>query len=344
MAPEPSPPRRARLGAYSKRVSIPVALALVFALAASAYGAWRWSGIFKPERSPPRIVVSGNIEAHESVLSVTQVQAPIVFLPFDEGARVARGTVLARLDDRLYRRQVDIDRANLDVQAAQVSANRSTLDAASRSVESDRFDFAQKQLDFTRADTLAKHDAVSQQSRDLALTAKNQSAALLAHDRALVEVARNAVSLAMANVEAARAKLALDETTLSYTELRAPFDGVIAVRQAELGQLAGPGVAVFTLDELDHVWLRAYVNEPDIGRMRLGDSVDVSTDAYASKVYRGRVSFVSPQAEFTPKTVETHAQRVTLVYRIRIDIDNPTHELLPGMPADASIVARASGQ
>ncbi|HVW50319.1 MAG TPA: efflux RND transporter periplasmic adaptor subunit [Trinickia sp.] len=344
MAPEPSTPGRARLGAHSKRVSLPVALALVCALAASAYGAWRLSAIFQPASAPPRIVVSGNIEAHESVLSVTQVQAPIVFLPFDEGARVARGTVLARLDDRLYRRQVEIDRANLDVQAAQVNANRSTLDAASRSVESDRFDFAQKQLDFTRADTLAKHDAVSQQARDLALTAKNQSAALLAHDRALVEVARNAVSLAMANVEAARAKLALDETTLSYTELRAPFDGVIAVRQAELGQLAGPGVAVFTLDELDHVWLRAYVNEPDIGRIRLGDSVDVSTDAYASKVYRGRVSFISPQAEFTPKTVETHAQRVTLVYRIRIDIDNPTHELLPGMPADASIAARASGQ
>jgi HlyD family secretion protein len=72
--------------------------------------------------------------------------------------------------------------------------------------------------------------------------------------------------------------------------------------------------------------------------------VDVSTDSYPSKIYRGRVSFISPQAEFTPKTVETHAQRVTLVYRIRIDIDNPTHELLPGMPADGAIAARASGQ
>ncbi|KAA0080430.1 HlyD family secretion protein [Trinickia soli] len=317
---------------------------VTLALAIGAYALWRWSPIFRPADTAGLIVVSGNIEAHASVLSVTQVQAPIVFLPFDEGAHVTRGTVLARLDDRLYRRQVDIDRANLDVQAAQVSANRSTLEATSSSVESDRFDLAQKQLDFSRADTLARHDAVSQQARDLALTAKNQSAALLAHDRALVEVARNAVTLATANVEAARAKLALDETTLSYTEVRAPFDGVIAVREAELGQLAGPGVAIFTIDELDHVWLRAYLNEPDVGRVRLGDSVDVKTDAYPSRVYRGRVSFISPQAEFTPKTVETHAQRVTLVYRIRVDIDNPTHELLPGMPADASIVARASGQ
>lgn len=333
---------RARLGLHSTRVAMLVSIAL--ALAAGAYALWRWSPIFRHADTQGVIVVSGNIEAHASVLSVTQVQAPIVFLPFDEGARVTRGTVLARLDDRLYRRQIDIDRANLDVQTAQVSANRSTLDATSSSVESDRFDFAQKQLDFSRADTLAKHDAVSQQSRDLALTAKNQSAALLAHDRALVAAARNAVTLATANVEAARAKLALDETTLSYTELRAPFDGVIAVREAELGQLAGPGVAIFTIDELDHVWLRAYLNEPDVGRVRLGDSVDVKTDAYPARVYRGRVSFISPQAEFTPKTVETHAQRVTLVFRIRVDIDNPTHELLPGMPADASIVARASGR
>lgn len=331
---------RARLHAHSKRLSMLIALAL----AASAYGAWHWSSMFGSNKAASPIVVSGNIEAHESVLSVTQVQAPIVFLPFDEGARVAHGTLLARLDDRIYRRQVEIDRANVDVQAAQVEANRSTLTAATSSVASDRFDLAEKQLDYTRAETLAKHDAVSQQTRDLALTARKQSAAQLARDLALVDAAHNGVELAMANVEAARAKLALDETMLSYTELRAPFDGVIAVREAELGQLAGPGVAIFTIAELDHVWLRGYVNEPDIGRIRLGERADVSTDAYPRKVYRGRVSFISPQAEFTPKTVETHAQRVTLVYRIRIDIDNPTHELLPGMPADASISARASGQ
>ncbi len=343
MAPEPFTRWHASLRAHSTLVSMLVVL-IALAIAASTYGAWRWSSLFGAARAAPTIVVSGNIEAHESVLSVTQVQAPIVYLPFDEGARVTRGTVLARLDDRLYRRQVEIDRANLEVQAAQVSANRSTLEAASSSVVSDRFDLAQKELDYTRADTLAKQNAVSRQSRDLALTAKNQSAAQLAHDRAVAEAARTGIALATANVEAARARLALDETMLSYTELRAPFDGVITVREAELGQLAGPGVAIFTIDELDHVWLRAYVNEPDVGRVRLGDGVDVRTDAYPSKAYRGRISFISPRAEFTPKTVETHAQRVTLVYRIRIDIDNPTHELLPGMPADASIVARASGQ
>ena len=126
--------------------------------------------------------------------------------------------------------------------------------------------------------------------------------------------------------------------------MRAPFDGVISVREAELGQLAGPGVAIFTLDDLDHVWLRAYVNEQDIGKVRLGEPADVTTDTYPGKVYHGHISFISPEAEFTPKTVETHAERVTLVYRVRIDIDNPTHELLPGMPTDATIAALPPGK
>ncbi len=278
------------------------------------------------------------------MLSVTQVQAPIVYLPFDEGAKVDSGTVLARVDDRLYQQQVEIDRTDLAVAAAQVGANQSSLDAAQNSVINDQADLAEKQRDAARAAELFKSHVVSQQARDLALTAEKQAVAVVARDRSMVEVAQHNITLAKANQDATQAKLELDQVTLSYTVLRAPFSGVISVRHAELGQLAGPGVPIFTLDDLDHVWLRAYVNEPDIGKVRLNQTVDVATDTYPNHVYHGRVSFISPEAEFTPKTVETHAERVTLVYRVRIDIDNPTHELLPGMPADATMVALAPGQ
>ena len=311
-------------------------------------GLWRWPLILPaawfdtPARSG-RITVSGNIEAHESVLSFTQVQAPIVELPFDEGAHVASGTLLARLDDRLYREQVEIDRANVAVASAQVEVNERSLVAAQSSVDSDRFDLAEKQRDEQRQQALVKTAATSLQARDLARTAAQQSAATLAHDQAMAEVAASNVALSRASETAAAEKLRLDEVMLGYTILRAPFAGVIAVREAELGQLAGPGVAIVTLDDLDHVWLRAYVNEQDIGKVRLGAAADVTTDTYPAKVYHGRISFISPEAEFTPKTVETHAERVTLVYRIRIDIDNPTHELLPGMPADASIPVQPPG-
>jgi len=314
---------------------------VVAVFAGAAYGAWRWPTLLQPvlgrAEPPDRVVISGNIEAHEAVLSFTQVEAPIITLPFDEGAAVSCDTALAQVDDRLYREQVEIDRTNQQVATAQVAVNEASLTAAQNTVTSDAFDLAEKQRDYDRDEVLVKTAATPVQTRDLAWTAAQQSAAILAHDRAMVQVAISNVALAGANAAAAAAKLRLDEVTLSYTTLKAPFSGVIAVREAELGELAGPGVAIFTLDDLDHPWLRAYVNEQDIGKVRLGETVDVTTDTYPGKVYHGRISFISPDAEFTPKTVETHAERVTLVYRVRIDVENPTHELLPGMPADASI-------
>jgi len=303
-----------------------------------------WRAVFGPASGPAAITVSGNIEAHESVLSFSDVQAPIVLLPFDEGARVAAGTVLARVDDRLYLRQVDIDRASLTAAHAQLSVNQAALAAARQTVASDQYDLAEKKVDYARAETLLRQHTGTQQVRDLAFTAEAQSAASLAHDRAMVTVAERTLALQQANVATAAQKLRLDLVTLSYTSLRAPFSGVIAVREAELGELAGPGVAIFTLDDLDHVWLRGYVNEPDLGKVRLGEAVAVTTDTYPGKKYRGVIGFISPDAEFTPKTVETHAERITLVYRIRIDIANPTHELLPGMPADATIPLLPSGE
>lgn len=318
-----------------KRQWVAVGLACLL-IAAAGVAVWYWrdqAAIRAASRG--HITVSGNIEAHESVLSFTQVQAAITALPFDEGARVARGTLLARVDDRLYGQQVAIDRANRQVASAQVAVNESTLRAARSSVASDEFDLTEKRRDAARAEELVKTAATSVQARDLASTAAAQSAAALAHDQAQLKVAMTNIGLARANEAATAARLALDEVTLGYTTLRAPFDGVIAVREAELGQLAGPGVAIFTLDDLDHVWLRAYVNEQNIGQIRLNEPADIRTDSYPGKTYHGRISFISPEAEFTPKTVETNAERVNLVYRVRIDLDNPTHELLPGMPADA---------
>jgi HlyD family secretion protein len=323
-----------------RRKAVVLTLALL-AVAAGGYAFWRSPSLrrtlFGPAAPVDQVTVSGNIEAHESVLSFAQVQAPIVYLPFDEGANVACGTVLARVDDRLYQQQLEMDEAALVVATAQLTANESNHVAAQHTVVSDQFDLAEKQLDYNRAETLLQTKAGTQQARDLAYTAAQQSEATLARDKALVQVTQRNIELAKANEAAAAAKIELDEVTMSYTVLRAPFAGVISVREAEIGELAGPGVAIFTLDDLDHPWLRAYVNEPYIGRVRLDEPVTVTTDAYPGKVYHGRITFISPQAEFTPKTVETHAERVTLVYRIRIDIENPTHELLPGMPADALI-------
>ena len=318
--------------------------AAVLVVLAGGYALWQSPSLFGPAPDKGGVIVSGNIEAHESVLSFTGVQAPIVVLPFDEGATVQTGSLLAQVDDRLYRQQVAIDAANVQTANAQIAVSQSNLAAAQSTLASDQFDLSEKQRDYRRAQSLVQTHAVSVQLRDQALTAQQQSAAALARAQALVQVAQANTGLAPASAAAAQANLALDAVPLSYATLRAPFSGVIAVREAELGQLAGPGVAIFTLDDLDHVWLRAYVNETDLGKIRLGEAVDVTTDTYPGKTYAGRISFISPDAEFTPKTVETNAERVTLVYRVRIDIANPTHELLPGMPADAKIALLPAGK
>ncbi len=300
--------------------------------------------LFGPPANPQKIVVSGNIEAHQSVLNFTEIQAPIVYLPFDEGKYVEAGTVLARVDDRFYQQQLQIDRANLQVELRQIAVNQSSLAAAQNTVLNDQLDLEEKDREYARAEAQLKVGGVSRQDYDRAATAAAQAAAALARDQAQVQVARDNVALARANLQAAGAKVALDQVTLSHTTLWAPFSGVLAVREAELGELAAPGVAIFTLDDLDHIWLRAYVNETNLGQVRLGEAATVTTDTYPGKLYHGRISFISSQAEFTPKTVETHAQRVTLVYRMRIDIDNPTHELLPGMPANAAILLLPAGK
>jgi membrane fusion protein YbhG len=290
------------------------------------------------------IIVSGNIEAHESVVSFKSVQSRITELPFDEGAQVKAGTVLARVDRSDYDQQVVIAQTNLNAQMKQLDVAEQNVDATRHSVVSDEADVALKQLQFDRAQTLLTKGAGTVEARDIAETALKQSRAALERDKALEASADRSVALAIANIESARAALKMAEITLGYTTLRAPFDGVILVREAEIGEVVSPGAAIVTLADIDHVWLRAYVNEPDVGKIRLGEKVTVTTDSYPGTVYPGRISFISKQAEFTPKSVETHAERVTLVYRIRIDIDNPSHELVPGLPADAKIPVKAPGQ
>lgn len=296
-----------------------------------------------PLEGPQVLLVSGNIEAHESVLSFKTVQSRIIELPFDEGQSVTAGQLIARVESEDNRQQVVIAQTVLETQNRQLELARDNVEAAKKTVISDEADLELKQLDYSRAARLLKTGAGTVEARDQTLTAMRQSAASLDRDKALEIVAERNVALAMANLQNAQASLEMAKIVLSYTELTAPFDGVILVRQAELGEVSLPGEPVVTLADLDHIWLRAYINEQDIGKVRHGAPAIVTTDTYPGKNYQGRISVIASDAEFTPKSVETHAERVSLVYRIRIDIYNPTHELVPGMPADAHIELLPAG-
>jgi len=289
------------------------------------------------------ILLSGNIEAHQAVLGFKTVQSRIVELPFNEGQWVDAGTLIARVDDSDYRQQVAIAAATLEVQKRQLAAAEQNVAAARKTLDSDAADLELAKLEFARADDLMKKGAGTIENRDVTNAAFKKSTAALERDQALEKSAERQVELATASVHNAEETLKLANIILDYTTLKAPFDGVITVRQAELGEIMVPGTPVVTLADLDHIWLRAYINETDIGKIRLDQPAAVRTDTYPGKSYKGRVSFISSAAEFTPKSVETHAERVTLVYRIKIDIANPTRELVPGMPADATFEALAAG-
>ncbi|MGH7813525.1 MAG: HlyD family secretion protein [Candidatus Binataceae bacterium] len=285
--------------------------------------------------APGTLLLSGNIEAHESVLSFKTVQSRIVELPFDEGQWVRKGALIARLDDSDYRQNVAVAAATLAQTKSQAQAAAANLDAARKVIVNDRAALKMATLDYHRYRELWADHAVSTETRDLYETAFIQARAALQRDLALETAAQKNLAAANAAVRTADETLKLQNIVLGYTTLTAPFDGVILTRAAEFGEVMLPSAPVVTLADLDHVWMRAYINETDIGRVRLGQSAAVSTDSIPGHTFEGRISAIASQAEFTPKSVETHAERVTLVYRIKIDIHNPTHALVPGMPVDA---------
>ncbi len=300
-----------------------------------------------------KLMLSGNIEAHESLVSF-KVQGRIVELPIEEGQWVSGGAVLARLDDADYKQKVDIDAANVQLRESSLAltlagTRQQEIKAAAQSVIDAQAELEQRKVDNERAQRLFARDAISAQDRDLAATALKRAEAQYQAAKERLNQAKEGsrkedIAIARANVKSARESLGLSRINLDYTTLHAPSNGVVTVRQAELGEVVSPGTPVVTLADLDHVWLRAYVAETDLGRIRWGQDATIHTDTFPDKIYHGRISFIASNAEFTPKSVQTFKERVTLVYRIKIDVDNLNHELKPGMPADAEIDFTAGSQ
>jgi len=167
--------------------------------------------------------------------------------------------------------------------------------------------------------------------RDEARAVLNQAES----NTAKIEASLREVKAAEARVDAARSALSLAEIHLKQTELRAPFGGVVTSRNVEPGEVVTPGREVISLADLSRVDLTIYVGETEIGRVAPGQEAEVRIDTFPDKRYQGRISFIADEGEFTPKIIQTHKERVKLVYQVKISIPNPDLELKPGMPADA---------
>ncbi len=159
-------------------------------------------------------------------------------------------------------------------------------------------------------------------------------------EAARFEIKRRELEIAArrAEVDRARAQVNLIETQINDLVVTSPVDGVVLLKAADAGEVIAAGTTIVTIGDMDRPWLRAYVPETDLGRVKIGQSVKLSSDSYPGKAYDGRISFISSEAEFTPKQVQTSEERVKLVYRIKIDVANPNRELKLNMPVDADIL------
>ncbi|RLB85962.1 MAG: hypothetical protein DRH15_02690, partial [Deltaproteobacteria bacterium] len=150
-----------------------------------------------------------------------------------------------------------------------------------------------------------------------------------------IEITQRELEVAEAKLKEAEASEELARLYLEYTELRAPFNGIITSRDVEPGEVVNPAREVISMADLSTVDLKVFVGEPEIGYIKPGQKVKVKTDTFPNKTYKGQVSHISPEAEFTPKIIQTHKERVKLVYLVKVTIPNPDLELKPGLPADA---------
>lgn len=290
--------------------------------------------------------VSGNIEVTSVEVSF-KVPGRVRERPVDEGETVQAGQVVARLDSTDLAHEAAIRRA--EAEAARAALRE--LEAGSRSEEIAQAEAAlaaaeaeAKRLsdDFRRSQELFAREVIPKQSFDAARAGRDSSQAVARQAREALALVRKGprrerIDQARARLGEAEAALALAGERLGYATLAAPVAGMVLSKNIEPGEQVAIGTPVITIGELDNVWVRAYIPETDLGRVKVGQKAHVSTDTWPDKTYDGTVTFISSEAEFTPKNVQTEKERVKLVYRIKITLPNPNRELKPGMPADAEI-------
>ncbi|MBN2467629.1 MAG: efflux RND transporter periplasmic adaptor subunit [Deltaproteobacteria bacterium] len=298
---------------------------------------------------------SGTIEATTSALAF-QVGGKVIEVPVDEGYEVKNGEVLAVLDGSEYQSRYDeagaiVERSGENLKQLEVLLGiyRDTLPAeverARSSLISSQDVVEEAGRDKARYDALVKDNLVSEQEWDRVNLVYDTARAKLVQDGAIlrqaqgnlrkIEATEKEIAATKAQIKAAQASLQLAAIHLGYTTLRAPFKGIITSRSIEPGEVVSPGSEAFTLSDLSTVDLKIFVDETEIGKVKPGQDVDVRIDTFPDKVYHGMVAFISPEGEFTPKIIQTHKERVKLVYLVKISLPNPSLELKSGMPADA---------
>lgn len=323
---------------------------IAFAVAVTlAAGYWWWGR--DHDRNGP-LVLYGNVDIREVELAFRQ-PGRIAKEDFEEGARVKAGDVMAELDAQPYREilaaaEAEVRRARAELEKLRRGNRPQEIAQTEESVRQAEAAFRNVEIDFKRQSALVISGSTSQRIVDAARSARDQAEAALASAKLALALKREGsrhedIVAAEARLAAADASAAQAETALADTRLVSPANATVLSRVREPGSMVNPSAPVYTLSLRGPVSIRAYVSEPNLGRIAPGTKVTVRTDS-SDKVYRGQIGFISPRAEFTPKSVETPDLRTALVYRLRIVVANADDGLRQGMPVTIHVVTDAHGK
>ncbi|MGA7800245.1 MAG: efflux RND transporter periplasmic adaptor subunit [Gammaproteobacteria bacterium] len=334
----------------NKKKIVRVLVLLVIA-AAIGVGVWQWrrNSAQKPATD---LVLYGNVDLRQVDLAFNDSER-IATMDVLEGAQVKKGQLLASLETN--RLTYAADRAQAQAAAQQAVVAR--LEAGTRpedilkaraDLEATRVEAANAQRSARRLERLHKQNLTSKEQADNARAAADAASAREGAARQALALAvagprKEDIVAAKATLRADQAQLALARQALHDARLYAPADGVIRDRILEPGDMASPQRPVFTLALTDPMWVRAYVSEPNLGKIHPGMAAEVTTDSYPGTRYRGWIGYISPAAEFTPKSVETTEVRTRLVYQVRVFVCNPRNQLRLGMPATVTVALSAPG-
>ncbi len=332
----------------SSRAAKP-AIVIVAVLALGLGAAYLWMQRADRHTGPLRLY--GNVDIREVQLAFRQ-PGRVAEMAFDEGDAVSAGARMAVLDAQPYRDALAAAEASVQVAQAELAKLRRGLRPQEITQAREALKQAQAvaldtERNYQRQSSLLASGASSQRTVDAARAARDQAAAGVEAAKAALSQAsegfrKEDIVAAQARLAAAQSAQAQAATALADTELRAPSNGTVIARVREPGSMVASQSAVYSLSLDKPVYVRAYVGEPDLGRIAPGTAVRVKRDS-SDKVYRGQIGFISPRAEFTPKTVETTDLRTDLLYRLRIVVDETDSDpaLRQGMPVTVEVDAKA---
>lgn len=293
-----------------------------------------------------QITASGTIESINVTVS-SKVAGQIKNLNFKEGDKVKTGDLLVELDHdmldiQLRQAEAGVDLANAQLRLLKSGARREDIKQTEELLKQAKSNLDLAKEDRDRAIQLYNENATTKQQYDAAVT--RYEVALAQYNSARENLQKiktiirpEEIEQAQANLKRSISSVDLLKESIEESKIYSPVDGFVSKKFVEVGENISPATSLLRISNLETVDLVIYIPETDLGKIKLGQDAEVKIDAFKDKVYTGKIIFISPEAEFTPKNIQTPDERTKLVFAVKIQIPNPQFELKPGLPADATI-------